>query len=100
MNHRALMRVQNGVADGSEKPQTLVYRTFVLLAIRSEGHAFDVLHHEKRSSVRRGIRVVQPRDRWMIQLRQRSLLNGKSVAARRRQPGIPQNLNGYKRPEV
>src|SRR5215471_3858257 len=100
MNHCVLMRVQNGVADGPEKAQALFNRAFVLLAIPGERQAFDVLHHEKRSSIRRGIRIVQARDRWMVQLRQRALLDSKPVAARRRQPGIPQNLYGYKRPEV
>src|SRR3977135_2546578 len=65
----------------------------MLSAIVGERNAVNVLHHEPRSSVIQCVRVVEPRDQWMIQLRQGTLFAGKAFAACRGKPGVTQDLD-------
>src|SRR3981189_3199815 len=65
----------------------------MLSAIERERNAVNVLHHEPRSSVIQCVCVVEPRDQWMIQLRQGPLFAGKAFAACRGKPGVTQDLD-------
>ena len=63
------------------------------LAVLGERHAFDVFHGKPRSAIGQGVGIVEARDGGMIQLRQGSLFAGKTLAAGRGKPGIPQDLD-------
>src|SRR5215475_2883878 len=72
----------------------------MILAVLDEWNAFDVLHHKKWRAVGRAARVIEPRNRRMIQLGERSLFDSEAVAASRREPRIAKNLDGYMQAEV
>src|SRR6266446_1260192 len=72
----------------------------MLSAIVGERNAVNVLHHEPRSSVIQCVGVIEPRDQWMIQLRQGPLFAGKAFAACRGKPGVTQDLDRDLSPEV
>src|SRR6267378_1350426 len=73
--------------------KTVLNRTLMLSAIVGERNAVDVLHYEPRSAVIQCVGVIEPRDQWMIQLRQGPLFAGKAFAARRGKPGVTQDLD-------
>ncbi len=72
----------------------------MLTAILGKRNALDIFHDEERSAVRGSVRVIQARDERMIELRKRSLLGGKALAARRRKPCVAEDLNGNHAAEV
>ena len=65
----------------------------MLSAIVRDRNAVNVLHHEPRSSVIQCVGVIEPRDRWMIQLRQGPLFAGKAFPACRGKPSVTQDLD-------
>ena len=67
----------------------------VLPTVIRERNTFHVLHDEEWRSVGRSVRIVQPRDGRMVQLRQRALLGGEARASRGGKPGVAQNLDGH-----
>src|SRR6266404_2322179 len=100
MDHRSLMRVDYRLADSLEEFQPFSQRGPVRAAILHKRYAFNVLHDKKRSAVRRCVSVVQPRNERMIQLCQRALFRGKTLAARGRQPRVSKDLDGNQAAKV
>src|SRR5580658_6396045 len=90
-----LMGVEDRLRNRSKKAQAPVDRTVVLVAVDGERNTVNVLHDKKGRAVRRSVRVVQARDRWMIELREGALLCGKEFPAGRRKPRIAQNFDRH-----
>ena len=78
-----LMRILHGFAHRTKQLQPLVDRARVLAAVIRKRETFDVLHDKPRSSVVKGVGVVQPRYGWMIELRECTLLAGEAFPASR-----------------
>ena len=69
-------------------------------AVVRNRRAVDKLHGEPRSSVRQAVRIIEARNRGVIQAREGSLLALKAGQARGRKPRIAQNLDGHQAAEV
>ena len=100
VNDRLRVSVLNGLAHRAEQPQALFDRTFARAAVIRERRAFDKLHDEPRGSVGKTVRIIEPRNRGVIQVRERSLLALKAGQARGRQPRIAQNLDRHQAAEI
>ena len=87
------VRVLHRLAHRPKQLKTLLNRALMLSAIVRDRNAVNVLHHEPRSSVIQCVCVIEPRDQWMIQLRQGPLFAGKAFPACRGKPSVTQDLD-------
>ncbi len=100
MNQRVLMRVLHGFAHRAEQREPPRDRARARLAELRERHTLHILHDEIRGAVGKHIRIVEPPDRRMIELRERALFGGEALASRRREPRIAQHLDRCQAPQV
>src|ERR1035438_5762380 len=95
-----LVGVLHGLAHGTKRLEALPDGYPALPAVLGQREAIDIFHDEPRGSVGEGIRVVEPRDGWMIQLRERALLAEEAFAPGGREPGVTQDLDGDQTAEI
>ncbi len=100
MHDEVAVRVLHGFAHVAKEPHAPDHRRRVRAAILGERRALDVLHHEPRRAIGERARVVQAGDERMVQLGKRPLLADESLAPRRREPRVAQNLHGGDRAQV
>ena len=77
------MRMLDCLADFAEQLQSRVERQGVLPGIRRQRQPVDILHRDPWRAVGQRAGIVEVRDARMVQLRERALLAGKSIAPRR-----------------
>ena len=80
MDDQLPMRVLHRLAHRPEQPQPLVDGRDARATEVGERLARDILHGEPGRAVGEHVRVVERRDRRMVQLRERSLLGGEPAA--------------------
>jgi hypothetical protein len=100
MHDEVLVGVNDRFADGAEQAQAITEPEAAGTAGVGDGHPFDMLHHDPRRAIVERTGVKEPRDRRVVELREEPLLCLKSLAASRRDPGIPEHFHCRGRPQI
>ena len=89
MNDAVTVRVASRFAHRAKQPQAILDRALVPVAEVDQRPALDVFHDEPRRAVVKASRVVETRDRGVVELCERALFGGESLASGRRQRRRP-----------
>ena len=93
MNDAVAVRVASRFAHRAKQLQAVLDRALMAVAEVHQRPALDVFHDEPRRAVVKASRVVETRDRGVVELCERALFGGESLAPGRRERGIPQELD-------